>query len=103
MIAVVQIGGHQYTVSEKMEIVVDHQDLEVGKSLEVEAMLLASEDGQTTTVGTPTVAGSKVTLKVLEQFKDEKVRVFKIKAKKRYNRTFGFRAMKTRLEVTSIA
>jgi large subunit ribosomal protein L21 len=103
MIAVVQISGHQYTLTEKMTIVVDNQNLDAGKTIEVEALLLASEDGKTTTVGVPTVAGSKVKLTVVENFKEEKVRVFKIKAKKRYTRTYGFRAMKTRLLVESIA
>lgn len=103
MIAVLQISGHQYTVSEKMTIVVDNQNLEVGKVMTMEALLVASEDGKMTTVGTPTVAGSKVQLTVLENFKADKIRVFKMKAKKRYMRTYGFRAQKTRLSVDSIA
>jgi large subunit ribosomal protein L21 len=49
-------------------------------------MLLSDEEGKDVKVGTPFVDGSKVELKVLEQFKGEKVRVFKMKAKKRYAR-----------------
>lgn len=103
MIAVVQIGGKQYTVEANQVIEVDNQNLEVGSTLTVEALLLADAEGKNVQVGTPTVAGSKVAFSVLENFKGEKVRVFKIKAKKRYMRTQGFRAMKTRLQVTSIA
>ncbi len=103
MIAVVQIGGKQYTVETNQVIEVDNQNLEVGSTLTLETLLLADAEGKNVQVGTPTVAGSKVSFSVLENFKGEKVRVFKIKSKKRYMRTQGFRAMQTRLQVTSIA
>lgn len=66
-------------------------------------MLIASPDGSSVKVGTPTIDGSQVTLKVEEHFKGEKVRVFKIKSKKRYMRTQGFRPHQTRVVVQSIA
>ncbi|MFZ2255587.1 MAG: 50S ribosomal protein L21 [Patescibacteria group bacterium] len=103
MIAVVELGGKQYTVEVGQALVVDHQHHDVGTSFDVAAMLVASPDGKTVKVGTPTVDGSKVTLKVEEHFKGEKVRVFKIKSKKRYMRTAGFRPHQTRLVVESIA
>ncbi len=103
MIAVVEIGGHQYTVSENSIINVDNRNLEVGSKIEVPALLLANDDGSTVKVGTPVVEGSNVVLVVQENYQADKVRVFKIKAKKRYTRTFGFRACKTRLSVESIA
>ncbi len=102
MIAVVKVGGHQYIVNEKSIIEVDHQDQEVGATLTVEPLLIASEDGKTTSVGTPVLSGASVQFTVLEQFKDKKIRVFKMKSKKRHMRTFGFRAQRTRLQVTSI-
>jgi large subunit ribosomal protein L21 len=49
----------------------------------MEALLVSDEEGNDTKVGTPVVAGSKVEFKVLDQFKGEKVRVFKMKSKKR--------------------
>jgi large subunit ribosomal protein L21 len=103
MIAIVEIGGKQYTVEKDQMIDVDNQNLEVGATLEVPAMLLADADGKKVSIGTPLVDGSKVVFSVVENFKDEKVRVFKIIPKKRHTRTHGFRAMKTRLKVVSIA
>ncbi|GAB0174197.1 MAG: 50S ribosomal protein L21 [Candidatus Altimarinota bacterium] len=103
MIAVVEIGGKQYTIEKGQVIDVDNQNLEVGKTLEVTPLLVASKDGKDVKVGAPKVEGATVKLKVVENFKDEKVSVFKIIAKKRHTRNFGFRAMRTRLEVTSIA
>ncbi|MBP9811744.1 50S ribosomal protein L21 [Candidatus Gracilibacteria bacterium] len=103
MIAVVEIGGKQYSVEKGQIFDVDNQNLEAGKTLEVTPLLLASKDGKEVKVGTPLVEGASVKLKVIENYKAEKVNVFKIIAKKRHTRNFGFRAMRTRLEVTSIA
>jgi large subunit ribosomal protein L21 len=103
MIAVIEVGGKQYTVEKGMKIDVDNQNLEVGASFEVSALLLSDADGKTVKVGTPTVEGSKVTLTVVSNYKADKIRVFKIIPKKRHTRTHGFRAMRTELEVASIA
>ena len=102
MIAVIEIGGKQYTVEQDQMIEVDHQDLEIGATLEVSAMLLSDAEGKSVKIWTPLVEWSKVTFKVLDQFKAEKVRVFKMKAKKRHMRTYGFRAVRTTLQVSAI-
>lgn len=83
-------------------IEVKKQDVEVGKKMNTEALLLSDLEGKEVKVGTPTVEGSKVEFKVLDQKKWEKVRVFKMKSKKRYMRNRGFRPSITQLEVTSI-
>jgi len=84
-------------------IEVKKQDVEVGKKMSISALLVADAEGKEVKVGTPTVEGSKVEFKVLDQKKDTKVRVFKMKSKKRYMRNRGFRASITQLEVLSIA
>jgi large subunit ribosomal protein L21 len=103
MIAVIEIGGKQYTVEKDQVIEVDHQDLEIGAELQVPALLISDAEGKSVKIGTPTVEGSKVTLKVMDQFKAEKIRVFKMIAKKRHMRTYGFRAVRTTLQVSAIA
>lgn len=103
MIAVVEIGGKQYTVEKDQTIEVDNQNLAVGAVLETPALLIADAEGKKVQVGTPTVEGAKVTLTVIENFKADKIRVFKMKAKKRQTTTLGFRAMRTLLKVSSIA
>jgi len=82
---------------------VKRQDVAVKKKMTTEALLISDEEGKSTKIGTPVIKGSKVEFKVLEQFKGEKVRVFKMKAKKRYTRNKGFRPHLTKLEVLSIA
>ncbi|MDP2103887.1 MAG: 50S ribosomal protein L21 [Candidatus Gracilibacteria bacterium] len=103
MIAIVEIGGNQFTVKVGDIIEVDNQNIEAGTSFDAQPLLVSDEAGKSVKVGTPFVEGGKVSLKVIEDFRDEKIRVFKMKSKKRYSRTIGFRADKTKLEVLSIA
>lgn len=103
MLAVIELGGNQFTVRAGDVIDVKKIEKEVGETISLEALLISDEEGNSTKVGTPFLAGSKVELKVLEQFKGEKVRVFKMKSKKRYMRNTGFRARLTKLEVVSVA
>jgi len=103
MLAVIELGGNQFIVRKGDLIDVKKLDKEVNSSFSVEAMLVSDEDGSSLKVGTPLVSGSKIELKVVEQFKGEKVRVFKMKSKKRYMKNTGFRAHLTKLEVLSVA
>ena len=103
MLAVVELGWNQFIVRKWDVIDVKKLDKQVGDTLSVEAMLVSDEEGADVKVGTPVVNGSKVELKVLDQFKGEKVRVFKMKSKKRYTRNLWFRASLTKLEVLNIA
>lgn len=103
MLAVIELGGNQFTVKVGDVIDVKRQENETWTTMTVEAMLVASEDGKDVKVWTPTVSGSKVELKVVDEHKWEKVTVFKMKSKKRYARTLGFRPIETKLEVMSIA
>jgi large subunit ribosomal protein L21 len=103
MIAIVEIGGKQYTVKAGDVIDVDNRNEEVGAKISVAPLLVAKEDGSDVKLGTPVVEGAQVTLKVLENFRGKKVTVFKMKSKKRYSRTRGFRASLTKLEVVKVA
>jgi large subunit ribosomal protein L21 len=102
MFAVINTGGKQYKVSKGDQIVVEKLDVEEGKKLDISEVLLVS-DGKETKVGTPFVPGAKVTAKVVSHQRGEKIRVFKMKPKKRYQRTQGHRQSETTLEIVSIA
>lgn len=103
MLAVIELGWNQFIVRKGDIIDVKKLDKEVGSKITVEALLLSDEEWKETKVGEPLVAGSKVDLKVVEQYKWEKVRVFKMKSKKRYMKNTWFRAHLTKLEVVGIA
>jgi len=98
--AVVKIGGKQFIVSEKETLLVDLLP-EGTKELALDALLVI--DGETTTVGTPTVKGVKVTAKVVTDLvKGDKVRVIRYKAKKRVHKENGHRQKYSKVEITSI-
>jgi large subunit ribosomal protein L21 len=104
MFAVVYLGGKQYKVREKDEIEVEKLDIEVGKNVKVnEVLLMGEEDGSDLKLGMPFVAGAHVECQVMEQGKGEKIRVFKFHAKKRYHRTQGHRQLFTLLKVLKIS
>ena len=101
MIAVIETGGKQYIVKKGDIITVDRLD-EAKDTHTFTPLLVAGEDG-TTKVGAPLVSGASVECRVTEHTRGDKVRVFKMKSKKHYHRTRGFRASETKLEVTSIS
>ena len=100
--AVIKISGVQLKVYEGSEYEVNKLDGKKGDIIEVNDVLLV-HDGEDTKIGKPVVDGAKVTLEITSQKKDEKVRVFKYKAKARYRKEMGHRALITRVSVKSIA
>ncbi len=103
MLAVIELGWNQFTVKVWDQIDSKKQDVEVGSKITTEALLVSDEEWKEVKVWTPTVEWSKVELKVLDQYKDKKVRVFKMKSKKRHMKNTGFRQSMTKFEVLSIA
>ena len=102
MFAIVEIAGHQYRVEKGKTLIVDKlKDNKEGEKVKIDQVLLTS-DGAKTAVGTPYVSGSSVELQVKEHFKGDKIRVFKKKPKKRYERTFGHRQQYTKVEVLAV-
>jgi len=104
MFAVILIGGKQYKVREKDELRIESIDFETGKNIKVKEVLLVSdEEGKDVKIGTPYVSGAHVECQVIEHGRGEKIRVFKMKAKKRYARTQGHRQNYTLIKVLKIS
>ena len=101
MYAVIKVGGKQYKVSEGETLEVDKLEKKEGEKIEFSEVLLLVEDDKVQ-VGQPTLFGAKVVASVLEQFKGEKIRVARFKAKVRYRRVKGFRPLKTRVKIEKI-
>jgi large subunit ribosomal protein L21 len=100
--AVIKTGGKQYVVTEGLYFNVEKLDAEEGKEVTFNEVLLVA-DGGNVKVGTPFVDGAKVTAKVLKQFQDKKVLVFKYKPKKRERKSYGHRQELTQIQITKIA
>jgi large subunit ribosomal protein L21 len=99
--AVVETGGKQYRVAVGQTIDVEKLDGEDGAEVTLDRVLLVANDGAIS-VGAPVVEGARVLATVERQFKDDKVIVFKFKAKKRYRRKRGHRQPLTRLAIKEI-
>ena len=102
MYAVVDIAGQQLKVEEKTTYYVPKLDAEVNKAVTFDNVLLYS-DGKSTKIGTPSVKGAKVKVKVLDHIKDDKVVVFKKKRRKSYRVKNGHRQQLSQIEVTKIS
>lgn len=102
MFAVVEIAGQQYKVEKGTKFDVQKLDAKEGEKISFKTVMLVGE-GASVKIGEPYVIGPSVDCKILEQFKTEKIRVFKKKAKKRYTRNKGHRQNLTKLEVLGIS
>jgi large subunit ribosomal protein L21 len=102
MHAVILTGGKQYRVKVGDVLAIEKLGLEPGRKAQFDRVLLI-EDGETVQVGTPVLDAAMVLGLVLEQFKDEKVLVFKKKRRKQYRRTHGHRQQLTKVRITRIA
>lgn len=98
---VIKIKNAQEIVSKDDMITVDLMNEEVGKTIEIEEVLLTHKDGKTE-VGKPYVKGTKVTAEVVEHTKGEKVHTRKFKAKSRYRKHTGARPKLTVLKIKDI-
>jgi large subunit ribosomal protein L21 len=101
MYAIVRTGGKQYRAEPGGLIDVERLDAEAGASVELTDVLLVA-DGDTVTLGDPTVSGAKVVADVVEQGRAKKIVVFKYKPKVRYRKKTGHRQPFTRLRVREI-
>ena len=101
MYAIIKTGGKQYRVQEGDSIFVEKIAGEVDSEVVFDQVLAVVKDGDVT-FGTPVVAGSKVTAKVLKQGKEKKILVFKYKAKSNYRRRQGHRQPFTKVVIEKI-
>ena len=101
MYAIVEIAGQQFKVEKDQQIFVHRLDTEEGSKIDFDKVLLLDDAG-TVNVGAPVITGAKVTAKVLEHLKGDKVIVFKKKRRKGYKVKNGHRQYLTKLEILSI-
>ncbi len=101
MFAVIKTGGKQYKVQQGDVLQVEKLGLEKEKTITFEEVLLI-EDGKKTLIGTPFVDKAKVHAVIIENFKDDKIIVFKKKRRKQYRKTRGHRQELSRVRIEDI-
>lgn len=101
MYAVIEQGGKQYRVAAGDKFKVDKLNAENGSQVEFDkVILLGKDDGAV--IGAPYVEGAKVTAKVLESGKEDKVMVFRYRRKHRYRKFRGHRQQYTLVQIEAI-
>jgi large subunit ribosomal protein L21 len=101
MYAVIQTGGKQYRAEPGQTLWVEKLAGNAGDKVSFDQVLLVANDGKVA-VGTPTVAGAKVSGSIVEQGLGEKLVVFKFRRRKNYVRRNGHRQELTAVKIDTI-
>ena len=102
MFAVIESGGKQHTVTEGESLKVELLSMEEGSTIEFDKVLMIS-NGADSKIGSPNVENAKVTAKLVANGKHDKIRVFKMKRRKDYRRTYGHRQNFSEIKIESIS
>jgi large subunit ribosomal protein L21 len=101
MYAVIETGGKQYRVEVGMELEVESLDVELGKTVTIDRVLLVA-DGDVSSIGRPVVDGAAVSAEVVRQTRGDKVIAFKYRPKARRRVKKGHRQELTVLRISDI-
>jgi len=102
MYAVIVTGGKQYRVQQGDRLRVERLAAEEGAKVEFDKVLMIGE-GENVKVGTPYVAGGKVSATVTAQGRGDKIKVVKFKRRKNYLRRRGHRQDYTEVVIDKLA
>ena len=101
MYAVIKTGGKQYRVASGEKIKVEQIPADIGTEITLDQVLMVA-DGDKVSVGAPLVTGATVTAKVIAHGRGEKVRIFKMRRRKHYQKRQGHRQNFTEIEIGAI-
>ncbi len=101
MYAVIKTGGKQYRVAAGEKIKIEQIAADVGQEITID-QVLAVGNGADLVVGSPLVAGANVVATVVAQGKHDKVRIFKMRRRKHYQKRQGHRQTYTELEISAV-
>ena len=101
MYAVIKTGGKQYKVAAGEKIKIEQIAADVGQEITID-QVLAIGAGAELTVGTPLVAGASVVATVLAQGSHDKVRIFKMRRRKHYQKRQGHRQNFTEIQISAV-
>jgi len=101
MYAVIKTGGKQYRVAAGEKLKIEQLPAEIGAEIVLDQVLLVA-DGENLKMGRPLVSGASVQAKVLAQGRHDKVRIFKLRRRKHYQKHQGHRQNFTEIEITGI-
>ena len=101
MYAVIESGGKQHRVTEGESLKLEKIEAATGERFEFARVLMGG--GENVQLGTPVIAGAKVTAEVINQGRHAKVKIVKFNRRKHYRRETGHRQWYTEVRITGIS
>jgi large subunit ribosomal protein L21 len=101
MYAVIKTGGKQYRVQAGEKIKVEQIPADVGSQIVLDQVLMVG-NGEAVTIGKPLVAGAQVSATVVSQGRHDKVKIFKMRRRKHYQKRQGHRQNYTEIQIGEI-
>lgn len=102
MYAVIKTGGKQYRVVAGEKLKIEQIPADVGAEITLDQVLMVGE-GDSVRVGAPLVQGACVKAKVLAQGRHDKVKIFKMRRRKHYQKHQGHRQNYTEIQISGIS
>ena len=102
MYAVIEAGGKQHRVIEGETLKQEKIEAATGDTVEFDRVLMVG-GGDDVKIGTPVVAGSKVTAEVVAQGRHKKIKIVKFNRRKHYRKETGHRQWYTEVKITGIS
>ena len=102
MYAVIKTGGKQYRVENGLRLKIEQIPGDVGSELVIDQVLMIA-DGGNVSLGKPVLDGASVKATVLQQGRHDKVRIFKMRRRKHYQKHQGHRQNYTEIRITGIS
>ncbi len=101
MYAVIKTGGKQYRVYAGEKLKIEQIPADIGQDITLDQVLAVGE-GDQIQVGAPLLTGAVVTAKVLAHGRHDKVRIFKMRRRKHYQKRQGHRQNYTEIQIATI-
>ncbi|HMX12283.1 MAG TPA: 50S ribosomal protein L21, partial [Burkholderiaceae bacterium] len=98
MYAVIKTGGKQYRVAAGEKIKVEQIPADVGSEITIDQVFMVGE-GDAVKIGTPVVAGASVKATVVSHGRHDKIKIFKMRRRKHYQKHQGHRQNYTELRI----
>jgi large subunit ribosomal protein L21 len=101
MYAVIKSGGKQYRVESGAQVRVESLAADVGAAVAFEEVLLVG-NGDSVKVGAPLISGAKVKATVVSHGRGDKVKIFKMRRRKHFQKHQGHRQNYTEVRIDEI-
>ena len=102
MYAVIKTGGKQYRVSTGETLKIETDAGDVGSEIVLDKVLMVA-DGDKLNVGKPLVSGASVQATIVSHGRADKVKIFKMRRRKHYQKHQGHRQNFTEIRIDGIS